>query len=198
MLFRSSLSISQPTPLQANLQVVSQVSCNGGNNGRAHITGLAGGTPGYNINWSPYGGTDTAASSLSAGNYLVTITDANGCTTSASTIINQPAPITSTITTNPAFCGGSTGSASVNASGGISPYNYLWNFNNNTLGSITGLTAGSYNVTITDANGCTIQSTAFVSGSPSITASAITNNNVSCFGGSNGSATVNKIGRAHV
>src|SRR5678815_719700 len=86
--------------------------------------------------------------------YTVTVTDNNGATASASATVGQPVVLSANcshidVTIN----GGSNGSASVVAGGGTTPYTYLWN-NGATTASITGLTTGTYSVTVTDAHGC--------------------------------------------
>src|SRR6185436_4845991 len=93
-------------------------------------------------------------SGLAEGNYSVTVTDANGCITSTAVSIgkNTPSIMSSTSSTN-ATCSGNNGSVSVNAAGGTAPYSWLWS-NGSTLQDVSGLSAGNYTVSITDANGC--------------------------------------------
>jgi hypothetical protein len=96
---------------------------------------------------------------VAAGTYNVTITDANGCTATSSATITQPLALSidSISTVNPSCSGGNDGSATVNVSGGQSPYTYSWNDGSNTTNGNTSLSAGTYTLTVTDANGCTIQ-----------------------------------------
>ena len=132
-------------------------NCFGGNNGSATIS-ASGGTSPYSYSWTN-GQTTTTATNLISGNYSVTVTDSKGCATTQTVNISQPSALTSTISaTSPTCNGGNDGSASVNASGATSPYTYLWN-NSATTQNISGLIAGNYSVTITDANGCTKTST---------------------------------------
>jgi len=117
----------------------------------------AGGTPGYTYSWSPSGGTAATATGLSSGTYTVTVTDANGCTDTQAFTISQPAAITATTSQVNIDCNGAaTGTASVTPTGGTGSYTYLWSPSGGTASVATGLTAGTYNVTITDANGCQI------------------------------------------
>ncbi|MFY7885120.1 MAG: beta strand repeat-containing protein, partial [Dolichospermum sp.] len=130
------------------------VSCNGGSNAIIDLS-VSGGTSPYTYVWSN-GASTQDLSGLSAGTYSVLITDATGCSTTASVTITQPASgLTASITGTNVLCfGNSTGAANLTATGGTAPYTYNWG------GGIitedrTGLAAGSYSVTITDANGCT-------------------------------------------
>src|SRR5690606_25274181 len=109
----------------------------------------------YTYLWNN-GETTPTISGLVAGNYSVGITDANGCTVSQSFNITQPTALTaSTSQSNIACNGEDTGVASITVSGGVAPYTYLWS-NGETTAAITGLTAGTYTVDVTDANGCTL------------------------------------------
>ena len=193
----STAVISQPTVLSASTATTSNVSCTGGANGSASVT-ASGGTVPYGYLWNPSGGTNATATGLSAGTYTVTVTDAHGCTASLTAVITQPllALSASTATLSNVSCtGGANGSASVTATGGTSPYNYLWSPSRQTNATATGLSAGTYTVTVTDAHGCTASSTAVVS-QPllAISATAATLSNVSCTGGVNGSASATASG----
>src|SRR5450759_3899486 len=95
---------------------------------------------------------------LTAGAYTVTVTDNKGCTTTANYIVTQPAAAlaASAIGTNVNCFGGATGTMTVTASGGTSPYTYSWNtIPVQTTATATNLAAGTYTVTVTDNKGCT-------------------------------------------
>ncbi|MFK7771403.1 MAG: PKD domain-containing protein [Saprospiraceae bacterium] len=131
------------------------VTCNGENDGSAQVN-AAGGTSNYSYHWSD-GQTTSQLNNASAGNYVVTVTDATGTTAIASVQINQPAtPLFGFILnqTNVTCLGGDDGSTEINVSGGTSPYQYSWS-NNNSNPTLNNLLAGTYIVTITDNNGCT-------------------------------------------
>src|SRR6185503_14839036 len=100
----------------ATIQNTTNVTCNGGSNGTATVS-VTGGTAPYQYSWSPSGGTAASASGLATGTYTVTVTDANGCISSATVFINEPTAITATTSSTPATCGTANGSASVNANG---------------------------------------------------------------------------------
>ncbi|MEZ4720628.1 MAG: T9SS type A sorting domain-containing protein [Flavobacteriales bacterium] len=100
---------------------------------------------------------------------------------------------TATVDNNVSCNGGSNGGATASATGGTTTYSYLWS-NAATTASITGVAAGTYTVTVTDANGCTSTASATVTQPTVLTASTSVNNNVSCNGGADGSATASGSG----
>ncbi len=122
-------------------------------NGTASVGAITGGTSPYSYLWSN-SATTSSISSLVRGYYYVTVTDAQGCSTIKGGYVNQSKTIGTNITSTPATCVQNNGAAISFGSGGIPPYTYLWN-NSATTQSITGLLAGYYSVTVTDANGCT-------------------------------------------
>ncbi|MDP4240919.1 MAG: SprB repeat-containing protein, partial [Bacteroidota bacterium] len=143
-----------PVPLSATTSQTN-VSCNGGVNGSARVI-VSGGTPSYTYSWSPSGGTASAATGLAAGNYTCTITDGANNKLSKSFTITQPTALTTAIgtQTNVTCNGGSNGSVTVNTTGGTPSYTYSWSPSGGTDKTATGLTAGTYTCTVTDANGC--------------------------------------------
>jgi gliding motility-associated-like protein len=191
----SSVAVTQPLPLTVSVTINNQVSCFGGNNGNA-IAMPTGGNGGYNYQWLPNGSTSQNPTNLTAGNYLVNVVDSKGCSNSAQASISQPAVLTSSIIgiTNNSCFGLSAGSATVTGVGGTFPYTYQWLPSGSSASVANGLAAGIHTVTITDANFCVVQQTLNVTQPPVLTASLSLINQVSCFGGSNGSAIVNPIG----
>ena len=168
------------------------VSCHGGNNGTATATPTGNSDP-VSYLWSN-GATTQTISGLSAGTYTVTITETPTCTATASYTVTEPPVMDVTcsstdVTTN----GGSDGTASVTASGGTPPYTYLWN-TGATTSSISGLVAGTYSVTVTDAKGCTAECSTTVN-EPGCNLSASADGTpVSCNDGSDGTATATPTG----
>ena len=189
----TSVTITQPVLLVATAVVDSNVTCNSGNNGQASASGV-GGTAPYSFTWSN-GNITASATGLIAGSYTVTITDVNGCTSTSNITITEPTPlvITGTITNNVSCFGGTNGSASVIASGGTSPYSYLWS-NGSTNTSITNLAAGTYTITATDANGCTDTTSVVITEPTLLIASTAVTTNVSCNGGNDGAAAALGVG----
>ncbi|MFM9026675.1 MAG: PKD domain-containing protein, partial [Bacteroidota bacterium] len=147
--------------------VVSDVTCSGIPNGSIQVSPL-GGTGPFQISWSPNVSATFTANSLAAGNYTATVTDVNGCTSTASYPVYEPFPLVAVATGVPALCAGSpSGTVSVSAQGGSTPYSYSWLNGGATTSAISGLLAGNYTCMVTDANGCTTSAMANVA--PQIT-----------------------------
>ena len=133
---------------------------------------IGGGTPPYDLVWSlteqPVGNT---ATDLPAGDYLVEVTDAAGCSASLEfTIDDLPPPTLAAAETQADQCGDGTGVITLTPSGGTAPYTFRWDFDPDLTGNVaTGLAAGSYAATVTDANGCTASAAATVSLEPAPT-----------------------------
>lgn len=191
----SSVVLTQPAAALSSTQSQQNVTCNGLTNGSATVS-VTGGTTGYTYSWNTSPAQTTAtASNLGAGSYNVTITDANGCQIVRPFTITQPTAMTVSTSSTNATCGASNGTATVSASGGTGALTYSWNTTPVQTGATaTGLAAGAYNVTVTDANGCSQPATVSVNNNASPTATMGAPTHVSCFGGTNGSATVSATG----
>lgn len=149
----SIITITEPTVL--NLSSNSgNVSCNAGTDGVSNIT-VNGGTGAYAFVWSN-GATTAGISGLSAGIFSCTVADANNCTDTVITIITEPTVLLASVVDN------ADGSATVAATGGTSPYSYIWDLasGSQTTATATGLIGNTtYAVTVTDTNTCTDSST---------------------------------------
>jgi gliding motility-associated-like protein len=130
-------------------------SCNGATDGSATIS-VSGGTPVYTYSWSPSGGTNQTANNLGAGTYTVTVIDNAGCTSLFDVVIGQPDVLTITGTTTVASCANNDGAIQTIVSGGNGGFAYTWG-PTGTGANPTGLSSGVYDVTVTDANGCSAQ-----------------------------------------
>lgn len=141
-------------------------SCYGASSGEAAIY-PRGGTPAYSYAWgtSPVQHTQVVQN-LPAGTYTVTVTDANGCSVTATTQVSQPPALVLSMSATPAA--GSTGTATAIVNGGTSPFNYAWTPSGQTTAIATGLVPDSYTVVVTDANGCTISDSVRVMNAVSI------------------------------
>ena len=144
---------TDPTAIAITNPQISDVSCVGATDGSINVT-FVGGTGTVTGVWSNQQ-TGNNISNLAAGTYSVTASDPTGCSASATYTINGPQGLTTnTPSVVDAICYQSpTGSIDVNPVGGTPPYNYLWS-DSQTAKTATNLVAGTYTVTITDANGC--------------------------------------------
>ncbi len=127
--------------------------CNGDATGIATMSVSTGAAP-FTYQWSGSGGTNTSASGLTAGTYSFTLTDSVGCQVIKTVSITQPPLLVLNPNSTPDNCDSTNGTAQANASGGTGILQYNWS-TGNTLSAITGLGAGTYSVTATDANNCT-------------------------------------------
>jgi len=152
-----SVRINEPLELEASAEAegaTTYCSCYGANDGSIDLT-VTGGTPNYTYLWSN-GATSQDLSDLYAGTYSVEVTDANGCITEEEVVVGEPAMLSCEITEDSPVStnGGSDGVATVIPSGGTPEYTYLWSPGGATTAQATGLSAGSYTVTVTDSSGC--------------------------------------------
>lgn len=147
----------------------------------------------YSWNSNPAQTTQTATG-LGASIYTVTVSAANSCQANAVVIIGEPAKLSHSVTIIQPGCGASTGTATINESGGTAPYTYSWSPSGGSGATATGLTPGSYTVTVTDNNLCTENININIATASAITANIINQKNASCFGLSDGSATAQVTG----
>ncbi len=149
--------LSAPDPIALSEIQISDTSCADSADGS--ISGMvSGGTPPYTYQW-PSGATNYPISGLASGEYVLTITDSEGCNLQQSFAIDAPPALelaTDLILDATCF-DQANGSASVSASGGVSPYSYFWD-TGNIDSAISNAAAGNYGVTATDDNGCTTTS----------------------------------------
>ena len=137
---------------------------------------------------------------MPAGDYTVTVTDLNGCTASASIEIEEPAPITLAVSTEPTDCfAGSDGSIDLSVSGGTAPYTYDWNNGTYDVEDPTNVNAGPYVVVVTDDNGCTAVINAVVDQPTQLIVnideiSSYGGFNLTCYDATDGSAKVSGSG----
>lgn len=191
-------SLSQPAALSTT-SITSSVTCNAACNGSISLSPING-TAGYTVVFSP-GGTFTvpAAGSATLGNLCpsvvsYTITDSQGCFINSNFNITQPPALTVTPTQTAITCGGlCTGAASVNVTGGTTPYSYTWSPGPGNSAGIVNLCSGNHTVSILDNNNCPISQTFTLNAPPPITITP-TFTNASCNGLCNGSASVSASG----
>ena len=146
--------ITQPTQVTANISSTGSVTCFGGNNGFAVVT-PGGGTGPFTYSWSPSGGNAATASTLTAGNYVATVADGNGCTATATANILQPAAFTTTLTTTNVKCNGAfDGTGNVSFTGGVGVPTFSWMPGLQSGNTVNSLGAGSQTVIITSNGSC--------------------------------------------
>jgi hypothetical protein len=196
----SNITITQPVNALTATTVKTDV-CFGASNGTITVTAI-GGTPSYT--YSKDGGITFQSSNifagLTAGTYSIIVKDANNCSTTPSSVtITQSASALSVLVSNVTnvFCNGSNnGSINITTSGGTTPYSYAWTGPNSftaTTEDLTGRPAGTYNVVVTDAAGCTQTATATITQPSAITLANVVTN-VSCTGGTNGAINLTVTG----
>ncbi len=180
------------TILNTNGPAISDIHINtscGSSNGAINLT-VGGGTAPYSYNWST-GSTSQNLFNLSAGDYYVTVSDANNCIATLYVYIENSAPITLIETHSDASCGNNNGLIDLTVSSGAAPYGFLWN-TGDTTEDPNNMAAGNYSVTITDAFSCSASASIIISNSNSPTLSE-THVDASC-GNLNGSINLSVIG----
>jgi gliding motility-associated-like protein len=199
-----NFTITEPAELDLGL-AQTDITCFRSADGTIDLT-ISGGTIPFNYTWNQTTAQGTKffsnsqdLISLSVATYTVTVTDANGCTATASIGIQQPNQISAEFTQvdNPCF-GQNVGSINTIASGGIAPYSYNWTSPGGFSSSsedLTGLYAGLYELTITDQNDCEVGPLqVYINQPQQLVVVETSNTQVTCAGGSDGSADITVTG----
>jgi hypothetical protein len=198
----STITITEPLLLTSTITDFIN-ACSGSTTGEATVTVVGGATP-YSFLWDDTANqTSPTATGLDANEYQVTVTDANGCESTASVTITDQAALTANATTdNDASCGGyADGEGTITPVGGGTSFSYFWpiSADNQTTATATGLTAGTYTITVIDNNNCFAEASITVTEPdpvvPTLTiTSSYNGSEISCLGASDGIATTNPIG----
>ena len=181
----ASFTLTEPSAIMVN--VTSTGGCAGG--GGASVS-ASGGTGGYTYLWDN-GATGISVSGLSSGVHCVTVTDANGCQAVGCTTVTDALALDLVVQGLACFnfC---DASITAEVSGGQPPYSYSWS--NGFMGGVNAnLPAGTYSVTVTDANGCTVTGSTTVGNPPQLNIN-VSVNNPPCASGGTGSATATASG----
>jgi hypothetical protein len=189
-----SFSTGNPSLIVTVLASRTNVSCFGGNNGVLQVSSSGGASSAYTYNWSN-GDISNTADSLSVGTYYVTTTDSFACFVIDTFVITQPSLLVNTLANTTLLCYGNTnGTISSTTVGGTGSYSYLWNDPlAQTTATATGLSVGTYTVTVTDILGCQDVDSVTLTQPDSLTLSE-THLNITCFGGYNGAINATASG----
>ncbi|MBK8554691.1 MAG: HYR domain-containing protein [Lewinellaceae bacterium] len=186
--------VSQNAALMVAIDSIVPVGCFENSNGSLNVQ-ASGGDGIYQYLWST-GDTTPTISGLAAGIYMATVSDASGCTAVVQDTITQPnALFANAAATGETALGENDGTATASPSGGTPPFMYLWN-NGAMSAVIDSLSPGTYTVTVTDANTCSVEQSVTVNSFNCSLMANIASSPVSCNGASNGMATVFITGAA--
>ncbi len=170
--------------------VISNNNCFGDNNGAASVSVIPVIAAPFFINWNTVPPQNTAiATGLAGGTYTVTVNANNSCQATATAVITEPAALSHTINIVQPGCAVTTGSATINESGGTGPYIYAWSPSGGNGPAASGLTPGIYTVTVTDSKGCTENISVIITTATAPTLAIANKKDASCFGLSDGTAT---------
>ena len=149
--------IQSDNDLEVNVDVIS-IKCYGESNGEIHVSTVGGNEPiTYIVSGEDYISTSASHTGLSAGNYIISATDANGCSDFTEVVVSEPAELSATVYANSPSCfGNNDGSVYVSAIGGTAPYSYYLDGMPMYLDTLNSFGAGVYEVSIIDANGCEV------------------------------------------
>ena len=162
------------------------VNCSNATNGTAWVT-ITGGTSPFYYAWSPSGGTNSIASNLGPNTYTVTVTDANGCSgTATATVSIVPGISLTTDSTNVTCTIATNGICRVIVNGNLGPYTYVWTPSGGIGATASNLGVGNYTVTVTDSHGCTLTHHYVITQINNLVATINDTVNVQCFGGASG------------
>jgi hypothetical protein len=191
-----SFDVTVTNTLTLTVDSIVNVACFGDASGEIYTT-VSGGVAPYIVDWNSgaYSGEDISL--LTAGDYDAVVTDGIGCTTLMTVTVNEPASaldVTLDAANDPTACGATDGSINVTTSGGTPGYTWDWNSGTFSTEDISGLSAGTYDLTATDANGCTFSLSVSLSdpGSPTVVVDSIVD--ASCFGAMDGEIYITVAG----
>ncbi len=188
-----SVVIVEP-PLLELAAAVQDVACGGACDGRIDLL-LAGGTAPFTIVWNPVppnGQGVQVAQQLCAGTWSVVIADAGGCAVQAVYTVSAPDPLAVQVQVSPSSCGACDGGATPTISGGTAPFSYAWSLIGVQVSTdplLAGVCPGVYDLVVTDANGCTAETSVPISDADGPELTAI-DGRVTCFSDCNGVAGV--------
>ena len=173
---QATFTITQPSAITTTFTPTAPSTCTNSNG--SICVNTAGGTGPYTFTWIPGAVTASCITSIGAGIYTVTVTDALGCSTIVPTVLNSPSGPTVAVTSQSVTCfGANTGSAIITVTANAVPCTYTWSpavgaqINAATSSTATGLSAGIYFVDVKDANNCVTNQTVNITQPTSLTIS---------------------------
>ncbi len=190
------VTITEPSPIVISLVNSSDVSCNGGSNATVDVS-VSGGTPGYAYNWGAGNSTTEDLSGASAGTYQLIVTDLASCTeTGPQVTVTEPAALSiSLVGSDDVSCnGGSDGAVDVTVTGGTPGYSYNWGAGNSTTEDLSGASAGTYQLVVTDLNLCSANGPSVTLSEPTALSLTVSSTDESSSGANDGTATVTAAG----
>jgi gliding motility-associated-like protein len=190
----ASQPLTEPNPIKIS-GLAKDVACFGGRNGEATINAV-GDNPPFAFQWDANATAQSSATALNlaAGRYKVTITDGSNCSVDTLFTIGQPnaMKIANQLITDTKCTDETTGKIAVTISGGKPNYTYVWS-NGASAPNIENLKSGSYELFVTDANGCQIQQV-FAVKTPNALDGDVLVKNARCYGENNGNISINAFG----
>ncbi|MEZ5045388.1 MAG: hypothetical protein R2831_00160 [Chitinophagaceae bacterium] len=189
----TTIVINQPDSLTLSSSAT-PILCNGGNS-TLTVTAGGGTTPySYAINGGTYQGSNSFTG-ITQGSYTITVKDANNCTKTTTINITQPSALTLSSSATPILCNGGNSTLTATAGGGTTPYSYAINGGTyQSSNSFTGITQGSYTITVKDANNCTKTTTINISQPTALAITTLTATIPSCVPGNDATITTTASG----
>jgi gliding motility-associated-like protein len=191
---QGSVVIPEPPAIGIDIAITEDILCYGQSTA-AVTANPTGGTGSFTYLWDDAGAQTTKiATDLAAGRYSVQVTDENGCTRSDTTIISQPDSLSITaVLTDPLCAGSSDGSVIPTVSGGTPGFEYVWS-NSVYQRFNTDIPAGTYTVTVSDNNNCTLVKDFVLTDPPPLVINTVDSVNATCYGYADGSVTIHAAG----
>ncbi|MDP4686855.1 MAG: SprB repeat-containing protein, partial [Salibacteraceae bacterium] len=183
----ATYTLAQPDSIAITVDSTDGILCNGDATGAVYIS-VNGGVSPYTYAWSNTSQTTQNITSLDGGVYEVSVTDANSCFKTMSVTIAEPAALSVAVdsTINVSCNGAADGSGYTSVSGGTTPYSFAWSNTSQTTEDISGLAPGTYDVTVSDANGCSDIAQVIITEPATLVASMVSSSDANCFGSTDG------------
>ncbi len=185
-----TVTLTQPTAVTLTPTSI-PAKCYGASTGTVNVSGSGGVGPyQYQINGTGYQ-TSNSFTTVAAGTHIIQIKDANGCTATQTITVTQPTALALLLASQNANCIAANGVATSTVSGGTLPYIYNWTGGGGAAPTTNSVVSGSYSLTVTDGNNCTISGVALIGNTPGGTAAITGSTNITCNNSNNGSLTGN-------